>query len=102
VNQYRLRHGSVQGVVWLSSEWGVAQHRVRHGLVDGCGFGKLRMRHISAPDYIIKAISNFFKNSRRYSQLKVHHRCHWQKGKIFNQKSFHSFFSTPLGSRVSI
>jgi hypothetical protein len=28
-----------------------------------------------APDYTITAVSNFFENSRRYSQLKVHHRC---------------------------
>ncbi len=34
------------------------------------------------PDYAIKAASNFFENSRRYSQLKV------ANGKIFNQKNF--------------
>ncbi len=27
-----------------------------------------------APEYTIRAVSNFFENSRRYSQLKVHHR----------------------------
>jgi hypothetical protein len=26
-----------------------------------------------APDYTIRAVSTFFENSRRYSQLKVHH-----------------------------
>jgi hypothetical protein len=26
-----------------------------------------------APDYTIRAVSNFFENSRRYSQLQVHH-----------------------------
>ncbi len=58
-----------------------------------------------APGYTKSAVSNFFKNSRRYSKLKVHHRCHWHRWqieKIFNQKSFHYFFWTPLGSRVSI
>jgi hypothetical protein len=48
-----------------------------------------------APDYNTRAVSNFFENSRRYSQLKVHHR---QIEKIFNQKNFHYFFLTPLGS----
>ncbi len=48
-------------------------------------------------------VSNFLENSRRYSQLKVHHRWHrWQMKKKFNQKNFHYFFWTPLGSRVSI
>jgi hypothetical protein len=28
-----------------------------------------------APENNIRVISNFFKNSRRYSQVKVHHRC---------------------------
>jgi hypothetical protein len=27
-----------------------------------------------APEYLIRTISNFFKNSQRYSQVKVHHR----------------------------
>ncbi len=34
-----------------------------------------------APDKNIRIISNFFENSRRYSQVKVHHRCQrhrWQ------------------------
>ncbi len=30
-----------------------------------------------APDYTIRAVSYFFENSRRYSELKVHHRCRW-------------------------
>ncbi len=29
---------------------------------------------LQAPEYTIRAISNFFANSLRYSQLKVHHR----------------------------
>jgi hypothetical protein len=28
-----------------------------------------------APDYTIRAVSNFFKNWQRYSQPKVHHQC---------------------------
>jgi hypothetical protein len=28
-----------------------------------------------APEYTIRAVSIFFENWRRYSQLKVHHRC---------------------------
>ncbi len=28
-----------------------------------------------APEYPIRTVSNFFENSRRYSQVKVHHRC---------------------------
>ncbi len=47
-----------------------------------------------APEYPIRTVSNFFENSRRYSQLKVDHRCHWhwwQMKKIFNQKNFTNF-----------
>ncbi len=35
-----------------------------------------------APEYTIWAVSNFFKNSWRYSQLKVHHRCRWHRWQI--------------------
>ncbi len=35
-----------------------------------------------APDYTIRAVSNLFENSRRYTQLKVHHRCCWKKSSI--------------------
>ncbi len=58
-----------------------------------------------ASDYTITAVSNFFENSRRYSQLKVCHRCQrhrWQMEKTFNQKNFNNFVGTPLGSRVNI
>ncbi len=58
-----------------------------------------------APEYAIRAVSNFFKNTRRFSQLKVHHWCHWhrwQKEIIFNHKSFNYFVWTPLGSRVNL
>ncbi len=30
-----------------------------------------------ASKYTIRAVSNFFKNSPRYSHLKMHHRCRW-------------------------
>ncbi len=32
-----------------------------------------------APEYPIWAVSNFFENSRRYSQIKVDHRCRWHR-----------------------
>ncbi len=32
-----------------------------------------------APEYTFRAVSNFFENLRRYSQLKVHHRCCWHR-----------------------
>ncbi len=44
-----------------------------------------------SPEYTMRAVSNFFKNSRRYSQLNFCHRCQrhrWQMQKIFNHKSF--------------
>jgi hypothetical protein len=44
-----------------------------------------------APQYPIRAISNFFKNSWKYSELNVHCRCQWQMEKIFNQKIFSYF-----------
>ncbi len=58
-----------------------------------------------ASEYTITAISNFFRNSRRYLRLKVHHRCQrhqWQMEKIFKQKNLYSFVWAPLGSRVNI
>ncbi len=58
-----------------------------------------------APEYPIRTVSNFFENSRRYSQLKVDHRCRWhrwQMKKIFNQKNFINFVGTPLDSRLLI
>ncbi len=57
-----------------------------------------------APEYTIRVVSNFFENSRRYSQLKVCHRCQrhrWQMQKIFNHKSFNYLVWTPLGSKVT-
>ncbi len=58
-----------------------------------------------ASDYNIRAVSIFFENSRRYSQLKVCHRCQrhrWQMAKTFKQKNFRNFVWTPLGCRVNI
>ena len=52
----------------------------------------------------IRAVKNFFENSRRYSQLKVHHRWRWhqwQMEKICNQKSSNYFVWTPLGRKVN-
>ncbi len=46
-----------------------------------------------ASDYNSRAVSNFFENSRRYSQLMA---------KTFKQKNFNNFVWTPLGSRVNI
>ena len=57
-----------------------------------------------APEYPNRTVSKFFENSRRYSQLKVDHRCRWhrwQMRKIFNQKNFNNFVGTPLDSRVN-
>ncbi len=58
-----------------------------------------------ASDYTIRVVSNFFKNSRRYLQLKVCQRCQrhrWQMEKTFKQKKFNNFVWSPLGSRVNI
>ncbi len=58
-----------------------------------------------APEYTTGVVSNFFENSRRYSQLKVCHRCQryrWQMQKIFNHKSFNYLVWTPLGSIVNL
>ncbi len=54
--------------------------------------------------YPIRAVSHFFENSRRYLQLKVHHRCHWHRWQmeIFNQKSLNHFVWTPLRCRVKM
>ncbi len=57
-----------------------------------------------ASEYTTTAISNFFENSRRYSRLKVHHRCQrhrWQMEKIFKQKKCNNFVWAPIGSRVN-
>ena len=33
--------------------------------------------------------SNFFENSRKYSQVKVHHWCQWHRWQIFHQCQWH-------------
>ncbi len=58
-----------------------------------------------APEYTNRAVTNFFENSRRYSQFKVHHQCRWhlwQMEQIFNQKNFNYFVRRSLGRRVNI
>ncbi len=58
-----------------------------------------------APEYSIKTVSNFFENLRRYSQLKVCHRCRWhrwQMEKIFNKKNINNFVWSPLVTRGNI
>ncbi len=58
-----------------------------------------------ASDYTIRAVLNYFENSRRYSQLKVCHRNQrnrWQMEKTFKQKNFNNIVWTPLGSRVNM
>ncbi len=42
-----------------------------------------------APENNIRVISNFFENSRRYSQVKVHHRCRWYRRQIFHRYQRH-------------
>ncbi len=88
--QFRVQRGSVQGAVWHSSGCSMAQYRVQHGSVEGCGVAQLRVQRVSAPDYTIKAISNFLKirgdigSSRCTSSVK------WKKSSI--RKVFIIFF----------
>jgi hypothetical protein len=49
-----------------------------------------RISFPQAPDYTVRAASNFFENSWSYSQLNVCHR--WQMEKIFNQKNLYDLF----------
>ncbi len=37
------------------------------------------------PEFPISAISNYFTNSQKYSQLKVHHRDRWHWGQIYHR-----------------
>jgi hypothetical protein len=76
-----------------------------HEIFDFWFFHESVSRFPQASEYTFTAISNFFENSRRYSRLKVHHRCQrhrWQIEKIFKQKNFNNFVWAPLGSRVNI
>ncbi len=42
-----------------------------------------------APEYTIRAVSNFFENSRRYSQLKVDHRYQRHRWRICHRYQWH-------------
>ncbi len=42
-----------------------------------------------APEYPIRTVSNFFENSRRYSQLKVHHRYQRHRRQIWHRCQRH-------------
>ncbi len=55
--------------------------------------------------HLRRAFQIFCEISRKYSRLKVHHRCRWhqwQMEKIFKQKNLNYFICTPLGSSVNI
>ncbi len=73
-----------------------------HEIFRFCFFSWFSFPH--APDYTIRAVSNFFENSPRYSQLKVCHRCRWHRWQMEKSsiRKIYDFFWTPLGSRVSI
>ncbi len=48
--------------------------------------------HESVPpalEYPIRTILNFFENSRRYAQLKLHHRCCWHRRQTFFLEIWH-------------
>ncbi len=60
-----------------------------HEIFDFCFFSWISFPQ--APEYTNRAVSNFFENSRRYSQLRVNHRCRWhrwQMAKIFKLKKY--------------
>ncbi len=42
-----------------------------------------------APEYPIRTVSNFFEHSRRYSQVKVHHRCQRHRWQICHRYQRH-------------
>ncbi len=42
-----------------------------------------------SPDNNIRIISNFFENSQRYSQVKVHHRCQQHRWQICHRYQWH-------------
>jgi hypothetical protein len=51
-----------------------------HEIFDFCFFSWISFPQ--APEYTIRVVSNFFENSRRYSQLKVCHRCRYSIIKV--------------------
>ncbi len=88
---------------FLSGQWGRGLKGQCHEIFDFWFFSWISFPQAS--EYTTTAISNFFENSRRYSRLKVHHRCQrhrWQMEKIFKQKNFINFVEAPLGSRNNI
>jgi hypothetical protein len=46
-----------------------------------------------APEYTFRAVSNFFKNSRRNSQLKVDQRCHCHRWQICHRWRWYRWFT---------
>ncbi len=60
-----------------------------HEIFDFRFFSRISFPQV--PEYTIRAVLNFFENSRRFLQLKVCHRWRWHRWhmpKIFNHKSF--------------
>ncbi len=43
---------------------------------------------LQTPEYTIRAVSNVFENSPRYSQLKVHHLCRWYRWQKSSTETF--------------
>ncbi len=64
-----------------SIEWNSALKRQCHEIF--CFWFFSWINFPPAPEYSIKTISNFFENSRRYSQFKVHHRYQGHRRQIF-------------------
>ncbi len=85
----------------LFSRWSIPLKGQCHEIFDFWFFSWISFPQ--ACEYTVTAISNFFENSRRYSRLKVRHRCQrhrWQMA--FKQKNFNNFVWASLGSRVNI
>ncbi len=105
-----IRKTLISTVLWLLYDFLSLKNRVNvplkghcHEIFDFWFFSWIRFPQ--APEYTFTAISNFLENSRTYSQLKIHHRCHWhrwQMKKILNQKNFNNLVGTPLDCRVNI
>ncbi len=58
-----------------------------------------------APEYTIRAVSNFFENSRKIfgaPPVSTTPMVHWKMEKIFNHKSLYYVIWTTLGSRVNL
>ncbi len=57
--------------------------------------GFLKNQFPGAPEYPIRVVSNFFENSRKYSQLKMHRRC--LNGKNLQSEKFFLFCLDTFG-----